>query len=96
MSVEAMPADLIRWTDGRALIATGIPIEPITYNGVTYAIAQADNALLYPGLGLGVAVARSGALQRAGEPAQRAAPTARGVEGFGSTEWDGLVPRLHP
>ena len=48
-----MPADLIRWTDGRALIATGIPIDPITYNGVTYVIGQANNALLYPGLGLG-------------------------------------------
>ncbi|MEO3867670.1 NAD-dependent malic enzyme [Nonomuraea sp. B12E4] len=57
--IEAMPADLIRWSDGRALIATGIPIEPITYNGVTYAIAQANNALLYPGLGLGVVVARA-------------------------------------
>ncbi|PZG17582.1 NAD-dependent malic enzyme [Nonomuraea aridisoli] len=57
--IEAMPADLIRWSEGRALIATGIPIEPITYNGVTYAIAQANNALLYPGLGLGVVVARA-------------------------------------
>ncbi|GAA4904586.1 malate dehydrogenase (oxaloacetate-decarboxylating) [Nonomuraea thailandensis] len=57
--IEAMPADLIRWSDGRALIATGIPVEPITYNGVTYAIAQANNALLYPGLGLGAVVARA-------------------------------------
>ncbi|MBE1584162.1 NAD-dependent malic enzyme [Nonomuraea angiospora] len=70
--IEAMPADLIRWTDGRALIATGIPVEPITYNGVTYVIAQANNALLYPGLGLGVVVARarrvsSGMLQAAAE-----------------------------
>ena len=54
--IEAMPADLIRWSDGRALIATGVPIEPITYNGVTYVIGQANNALLYPGLGLGVVV----------------------------------------
>ncbi|MEV1178470.1 NAD-dependent malic enzyme [Nonomuraea sp. NPDC049784] len=57
--IEAMPADLIRWSDGRALIATGIPIEPITYNGVTYVIGQANNALLYPGLGLGVVVSRA-------------------------------------
>ena len=57
--IEAMPADLIRWSDGRALIATGIPIEPITHDGVTHAIAQANNALLYPGLGLGVVVARA-------------------------------------
>ncbi|UBU08816.1 NAD-dependent malic enzyme [Nonomuraea gerenzanensis] len=70
--IEAMPADLIRWSDGRALIATGIPIEPITHDGVTYAIAQANNALLYPGLGLGAVVARArrvspGMLQAAAE-----------------------------
>ncbi|MFI7129395.1 NAD-dependent malic enzyme [Nonomuraea sp. NPDC050153] len=70
--IEAMPADLIRWSDGRALIATGIPIEPITYKGVTHAIGQANNALLYPGLGLGVVVARArrvspGMLQAAAE-----------------------------
>ncbi|GAA4223650.1 malate dehydrogenase (oxaloacetate-decarboxylating) [Streptosporangium album] len=70
--IEAMPADLIRWTDGRALIATGIPVAPITHNGVTYAIAQANNALLYPGLGLGAVVSRArrvsdGMLQAAAE-----------------------------
>ncbi|AWS48884.1 NAD-dependent malic enzyme [Streptosporangium sp. 'caverna'] len=70
--IEAMPADLIRWTDGRALIATGIPIDPITYNGVTYVIGQANNALLYPGLGLGTIVSRArrvsdGMLQAAAE-----------------------------
>ncbi|MDO5640838.1 MAG: NAD-dependent malic enzyme [Paracoccus sp. (in: a-proteobacteria)] len=54
--IEAMPADIIPWTDGRALIATGIPIDPIDYNGTTYHIGQANNALLYPGLGLGTIV----------------------------------------
>ncbi|MFG2041603.1 NAD-dependent malic enzyme [Dactylosporangium sp. NPDC048998] len=57
--IEAMPDQLIPWTDGRALIATGIPVPPVTYNGVTYAIGQANNALLYPGLGLGTIVARA-------------------------------------
>ncbi|WP_281196242.1 NAD-dependent malic enzyme [Microtetraspora malaysiensis] len=70
--IEAMPADLLRWTDGRALIATGIPVNPITYGRVTYVIAQANNALLYPGLGLGTIVARArrvsdGMLQAAAE-----------------------------
>lgn len=51
---EARAEDLIRWTDGRALVATGIPTDPVTYNGVTYDIGQANNALIYPGLGLGV------------------------------------------
>jgi malate dehydrogenase (oxaloacetate-decarboxylating) len=56
---EAKPADLIAWTDGRALIATGSPFAPITYKGVTYVIAQVNNAMLYPGLGLGAIVSRT-------------------------------------
>ena len=56
---EARPADLIAWTGGRALIATGSPFEPVPYNGVSYQIAQANNALIFPGLGLGVAVSRA-------------------------------------
>jgi malate dehydrogenase (oxaloacetate-decarboxylating) len=56
---EARPADLIAWTGGRALIATGSPFEPVTYNGVRYQIAQANNALIFPGLGLGVTVCRA-------------------------------------
>jgi malate dehydrogenase (oxaloacetate-decarboxylating) len=56
---EAVPADVIRWTDGRALVATGSPFDPVEHGGVTYRIAQANNALVFPGLGLGVAVARA-------------------------------------
>jgi malate dehydrogenase (oxaloacetate-decarboxylating) len=56
---EANPADLISWTEGRALIATGSVFAPITYKGVTYAVAQVNNAMLYPGLGLGARVARA-------------------------------------
>jgi len=56
---EAQPADLIHWTDGRALVATGAPFAPVTYNGVSYVIPQANNAMLYPGLGLGITVARA-------------------------------------
>lgn len=50
---EAKAEDLLAWTKGQALIATGIPVDPIEYNGVTYEIGQANNALVYPGLGLG-------------------------------------------
>ncbi|WP_208423172.1 malolactic enzyme [Latilactobacillus fragifolii] len=50
---EATAEDLIKWTDGKALVATGIPAAPVEYNGVTYEIGQANNALVYPGLGLG-------------------------------------------
>jgi malate dehydrogenase (oxaloacetate-decarboxylating) len=56
---EAKPADLITWTGGRALIATGSPFPPVTYDGVDYQIAQANNALIFPGLGLGVTVAQA-------------------------------------
>jgi malate dehydrogenase (oxaloacetate-decarboxylating) len=54
--IEAMPADIITWSAGRALIATGIPIEPFDYDGVTYNFGQANNALVYPGMGLGTIV----------------------------------------
>ncbi len=50
---EAKAKDLIEWSDGRAMVATGIPSEPVEYNGVKYEIGQANNALIYPGLGLG-------------------------------------------
>jgi malate dehydrogenase (oxaloacetate-decarboxylating) len=56
---EARPADLIAWTQGRALIATGSPFEPVPYRGVSYHIAQANNALIFPGLGLGVTACRA-------------------------------------
>jgi malate dehydrogenase (oxaloacetate-decarboxylating) len=56
---EATPADLIHWTDGRALIVTGSTYPPITYKGITHVIGQATNAMLYPGLALGAIVSRS-------------------------------------
>jgi malate dehydrogenase (oxaloacetate-decarboxylating) len=57
--VEALPADLLAWTDGRALVATGSPFPPVQHAGVSYRIAQANNALVFPGLGLGVTVSRA-------------------------------------
>ncbi|MFE5583860.1 NAD-dependent malic enzyme [Kitasatospora sp. NPDC056531] len=54
--IEAMPADVIAWSRGKALVATGIPVPPVEHDGVTYQIGQANNALLYPGLGLGTIV----------------------------------------
>ena len=56
---EALPVDLINWTEGRALIATGSPFAPVPHNEQRYHVAQANNALVFPGLGLGVAVARA-------------------------------------
>lgn len=54
--IKAMPADAVSWSRGKALIASGIPVTPIEYEGTTFWIGQGNNALLYPGLGLGVLV----------------------------------------
>ena len=51
---EASAVDLIAWSDGKAFVATGIPAGTVSYNGVDYVIGQANNALIYPGLGLGM------------------------------------------
>ena len=57
--IEAMPADIITWSKGRALVATGLPIGPFEYQGVRHTFGQANNALVYPGLGLGTIVSRA-------------------------------------
>jgi malate dehydrogenase (oxaloacetate-decarboxylating) len=59
---EATPCDLIEWTQGKALIATGSPFDPVTYNGKTYPIGQCNNALVYPGIGLGVMAVKASRL----------------------------------
>lgn len=51
---EAKAEDLIKWSDGKAFVATGIPADNVSYKGVDYVIGQANNALIYPGLGLGM------------------------------------------
>jgi malate dehydrogenase (oxaloacetate-decarboxylating) len=56
---EAAPADLIRWTGGRALVATGSPFAAVDHGGIRHEIGQANNALIFPGLGLGVIAARA-------------------------------------
>lgn len=54
--IEALPSDILTWSKGRALVATGLPWQPFEYDGVTYSLGQANNALVYPGLGLGTIV----------------------------------------
>jgi malate dehydrogenase (oxaloacetate-decarboxylating) len=56
---EAVPADLINWTNGRALVATGSPYPAVDHGGIRYEIGQANNALVFPGLGLGVIAVRA-------------------------------------
>jgi malate dehydrogenase (oxaloacetate-decarboxylating) len=56
---EAVPENLIKWTEGKALIATGSPFANVEYNGVSYEIGQSNNAFVFPGLGLGAIVAKA-------------------------------------
>ena len=56
---EAKPADLLRWTDGRALVGTGSPFEPVEVNGKPVRISQVNNSFIFPGLALGILVSRS-------------------------------------
>jgi malate dehydrogenase (oxaloacetate-decarboxylating) len=55
----ATPADIIAWSDGKALVATGIPAAPVDYDGTTFTIGQANSTLVYPGLGLGIIVSQA-------------------------------------
>lgn len=57
--IEARPEQVIEWSDGKALTATGAPFEPVEHKGTKYIIGQANNAMLYPGLGLGTIVVKS-------------------------------------
>lgn len=79
--MEAMPADVLAWSAGRALVATGSPVPPVEYDGALHRIGQANNALVFPGIGLGVIVAGArrvtpGMLQAAAKAvARQADPT---------------------
>jgi len=83
--MEAMPADLLDWSNGKALVATGSPAGPVEYDGIAYIIGQANNMLVFPGIGLGVIVSGArlvtqGMLQAAAKAiAQRADPTTPGA-----------------
>jgi malate dehydrogenase (oxaloacetate-decarboxylating) len=79
--MEAMPADVLRWSAGKALITSGTPVAPVEYDGTTYTIGQANNVLVFPGIGLGIIVAQArlvtpGMLQAAARAVvQQASPT---------------------
>ncbi len=57
--VEATPNDILRWTNGQALVATGSPFDPVVVEGKTYPIVQCNNSYIFPGIGLGVLAAQA-------------------------------------
>lgn len=89
---EANPADIIQWTDAKALVATGSPFAPVTYNNQEITIGQCNNALIFPAIGLGVIAAKAKKLspkmlQAAYEALSRHAPILQ-------NETSGLLPKL--
>ncbi|MBS1206575.1 MAG: NAD-dependent malic enzyme [Proteobacteria bacterium] len=87
---EAQPRDLIEWTQGAALIATGSPFEPVFYQGKSYEIAQCNNAYIFPGLGLGIL---AGKLTRVTDSMLSvASKTLAAFSPLANTEKGGLLP----
>jgi malate dehydrogenase (oxaloacetate-decarboxylating) len=89
--IEAMPADVLDWSGGKALVATGIPVAPVEYNGTVHEIGQANNFLVFPGLGLGVIVAGA---QRVTKGMLEAAAKAVAAEADVSTPGAALLPNV--
>jgi malate dehydrogenase (oxaloacetate-decarboxylating) len=57
--VEAIPEDILKWTNGNAIVATGSPFDPVELNGKTYTISQCNNSYIFPGVGLGVVASKA-------------------------------------
>ncbi len=89
---EARPADVLGWSGGRALVATGSPFDPVTIDGCTRVIGQANNVFIFPGLGLGAIVSRARAITDA--MFLVAATTLAGLTSAGRLAEGALYPRL--
>jgi malate dehydrogenase (oxaloacetate-decarboxylating) len=87
--MEAMPADVLEWSNGRALVTTGSPVTPVQYDGITYTIGQANNVLVFPGIGLGIIVAGARLLT---QPMLHAAAKAVAQQANPMNPGDSLLP----
>ncbi len=88
---EATPQDLLRWTDGRALVGTGSPFPPVEFNGKLVRIAQVNNSYIFPGLALGILVSRA---RRVTDSMIMAA--AKALAGLSPAREDKSLPLLPP
>jgi malate dehydrogenase (oxaloacetate-decarboxylating) len=88
---EAAPADLLRWTDGRALVGTGSPFAPVEVNGKSIRIAQVNNSYIFPGLALGILISRA---KRVSDGMIMAA--AKALAGLSPARTDKSAPLLPP
>jgi malate dehydrogenase (oxaloacetate-decarboxylating) len=100
--MEAMPADVLAWSDGKALVATSSPSVPVEYNGTTYRIGQSNIALVFPGIGRGVIIAGARRVTKnvlsaaAKAVASKSDPTGPGAALLPGMENLGEIPRLSP
>ncbi|QBL09341.1 NAD-dependent malic enzyme [Rheinheimera sp. D18] len=88
--VEATPEQVINWTDGDVIIATGSPFAPVTYNGKQYAIAQCNNSYIFPGIGLGVIASKARLISD--EMLREASKTLAAASPRANTGSGGLLP----
>ncbi len=91
--VEALPEDVIRWTEGNAIVATGSPFDPVDYNGKQFPIAQCNNSYIFPGIGLGVIA--SGATRVTEEMFITSSEALAACSPLVTSEGDTLLPELH-
>jgi malate dehydrogenase (oxaloacetate-decarboxylating) len=90
--IEATPQQIIEWTDGQALVATGSPYDPVVYAGKTYSIPQCNNSYIFPGIGLGVLSA--GAARISDEMIMAASEALAAASPLANTSEGGLLPPL--
>jgi malate dehydrogenase (oxaloacetate-decarboxylating) len=90
--IEARPEQIIEWTDGQVIIATGSPFKPIEYKGKTYPVAQCNNSYIFPGIGLGVLAVKA---QRISDDMLRiASETLAAASPLANTGEGGILPPL--
>jgi malate dehydrogenase (oxaloacetate-decarboxylating) len=90
--VEARPEQVIEWTDGEVIIATGSPFEPVKYKGRTYPVTQCNNSYIFPGIGLGVVATKARLITE--EMLMAASTTLAAASPLANTGTGGLLPPL--